>query len=194
MFKNTKISLIIRGIAFAALGILCFCFPMDTMEVFAKIAGVVVIITGLVFFFLQYKATLRSLETTALSATVLMVALGVLIVIHPEIIAILLGVFILFEGIDFSLNTIKYYRAKSKGWWLMLLLGLLTIAFGACSIFVPDLAPTILSILFGLSFLSIGCASFTALAGLNLVEDYFEAARRTLEEKDTEYVEAEVVK
>jgi len=42
MFKSSKLSLIIRGIAFAALGILCFCFPIDTMGVFAKIAGVAV--------------------------------------------------------------------------------------------------------------------------------------------------------
>lgn len=193
MFKSSKLSLIIRGIAFAALGILCFCFPIDTMGVFAKIAGVVVILTGVVFFFLQYKATLRSLNTMALSASVLMVVLGVLIVLHPSIIAILLGVYILFEGIDFSLNTIKYYRAGAKGWWLMLLLGLVTIGFGAWSVFVPEIAAATLSLLFGIAFLAIGCASFTALAGLNLVEDYFEAAAKALDAKE-EYVEAEVVK
>ena len=45
----------------------------------------------------------------------------------------------------------------------------------------------------GTHHIGIGCASFTALAGLNLVEDYFEAARKALEDKE-DYVETEVVK
>lgn len=193
MFKSSKISLIIRGILFSALGILCFCSPVSTMEFFAKVAGIVIIITGTVFFVMEYKAAARSLETMRISASVLMVALGVLIMLHPEIIAILLGVFVLFEGIDFTLNTIKYYRAGAKGWWLMMLLGLVIVGFGVWSIFVPELTAATLSILFGIAFLGIGCASFTALAGLNLVEDYFEDARKAIEDKE-DYVEAEVVK
>ncbi len=193
MFKSNKISLIIRGIVFAALGIVCFCFPLSTMEIFAKVAGIVIILTGLVFFCLQYKASLRNLETLGLSASVLLTALGILIIIHPEIIAILLGTFILFEGIDFCLSTIKYYRAGAKGWWLILVLGLVAVGFGTWSIFVPEITAATLSILFGIAFLGIGGACFTALTGLNLVEDYFEAARKSLLDKE-EYVETEVVK
>lgn len=193
MFKSSKISLIIRGILFSALGILCFCSPLNTMEFLAKVAGIVIIITGTVFFILEYKAAARSLETMRLSASVLLVTLGILIMIHPEIIAILLGAFILFEGIDFTLNTIKYHHAGAKGWVLMLLLGLIIVGFGVWSIFVPEITATTLSILFGIAFIGIGIASFTALAGLTLVEDYFEAAKKALEDKE-DYVEAEVVK
>lgn len=193
MFKSSKISLIIRGILFSALGILCFCSPVNTMEFFAKVAGIVIIITGTVFFVLEYKMAAQSLETMRLSASVLLVALGVLIMIHPEIIAILLGTFVLFEGIDFTLNTIKYQRAGAKGWWLMLLLGLLIVGFGVWSIFVPEIGEATLSILFGIAFLGIGGASFTALAGLNLVEDYFEASRKAIDDQE-DYAEAEVVK
>lgn len=192
MFKNSKISLIIRGILFSALGIVCFCFPVNTMELFAKVAGIVVAISGVVFFFLEYKNAARSLETMRISASVLLIALGVLIIIHPEIIAILLGVFILFEGIDFSLNTIKYHHAGAKGWWLMLVLGLVVIGFGAWSVFVPEITATTLSILFGVAFLAIGLASFTGLAGLALVEKFFEEKAKELESKE-DYVEAEVV-
>lgn len=194
MFKSSKISLIIRGILFTALGIVCFCFPVDTMALFAKIAGIVIVISGVVFFFLEYKTAARSLETMRISASLLMVALGVLIIIHPEIIAILLGIFILFEGIDFTFNTIKYFRAGAKGWWLMLLFGVIVIVFGFWSIFVPEITASTLSILFGIAFLSIGIASFTGLAGLRLVEDYLEASRKAIEEKSGEYVETEIVK
>ena len=193
MFKSSKTSLIIRGIIFVALGVLCFCAPLATMEFFAKMVGVILIITGTVFFVLEYKETARSLETMKISASVLMIILGILIMLHPEIIAILLGTFVLFEGIDFTLNTIKYRRAGARGWWLMLLLGLLVVGFGVWSIFVPEITAATLSILFGIAFIGIGCASFTALAGLHLVEDYFEAARKAIEEKE-DYEEVEVVK
>ncbi len=193
MFKSSKTSLTIRGILFSALGILCFCSPLATIEFFAKMLGVVIIITGTVFFILEYKAAARSLETMRITASVLLITLGVLIIIHPEIIAILLGAFIFFEGVDFTLNTVKYYRAGAKSWWLMLLLGLLVIGFGVWSIFVPEITAATLSILFGIAFISIGCASFTALAGLNLVEDYLESAQKASQNKE-DYVEAEVVK
>ena len=193
IFKSSKLSLIIRGILFSALGILCFCSPLATMEFFAKMIGVVIIITGTVFFILEYKSAARSLETMRISASVLLITLGILIIIHPEIIAILLGAFVLFEGIDFTLNTVKYYRAGAKGWWLMLLLGLIVVGFGVWCIFVPEITAATLSVLFGIAFIGIGCASFTALAGLNLVEDYFEAAKKASQDKE-DYVEAEVVK
>ncbi|MGX8713472.1 MAG: DUF308 domain-containing protein [bacterium] len=193
MFKSSRISFIVRGILCTALGILCFCSPTGTMEFFAKVAGIIIILTGIVFFVLECKAAARSLETMRLSASVLLVALGVLIIIHPEIIAILLGALVLFEGIDFTLNTLKYRRAGAKGWWFLLLLGLLVIGFGTWCIFVPEIGEATLSILFGIAFICIGAACFTALAGLNLVEDYFEVARKAREEKEG-YVEAEVVK
>lgn len=195
MFKSSKISLIIRGILFTALGLVCFFFPASTMEVFAQIVGIVIAITGIVFFILEYKSAARSLETMRISASLLLVALGVLIVCNPKIVAILLGAFILFEGFDFTFNTIKYYRAGAKGWWLMLLFGVLVTGLGIwCAFFVPEDAFKLMGILFGCALLGIGFASFTCIGGLQLVEDYIEAKIKAAEEKDETFVEAEVVK
>ncbi|MBR1549815.1 MAG: DUF308 domain-containing protein [Bacteroidales bacterium] len=194
MFKNAKITHIVLGILFCTLGLLCFCSPLGTIETFARIAGIVIVISGVVFFCLQYKAAMRSLDTLQLSVSVLVVALGVLIVFKPSVVATLLGIVILFEGIDFALTSIKYRRAGSKGWWLMLLMGLLAIVLGGWSIFSPQLVETTLSILFGIGFIGIGIASFVALAGINLVEDYIDSVHKALIEKDNDYVEAEVVK
>lgn len=193
MFKSSKISLTVRGILFAALGILCFCFPQALFDSAAVIAGVFIIICGVVFFCLQYRDSIHNLETMRLSASVLMVALGVLIIFRPTIVAVLLGVFVLFEGIDFSLNSIKYYRARTKGWWGMLLLGLAVIIMGCWGIFSPEENKRLVGILIGISFLAIGLASFIGLAGLELVEDYFEQAKKALDD-DEAYEETEVVK
>lgn len=193
MFKSAKITHIVCGILFTALGLLCFCSPLGTIETFARIMGIVIVVSGVVFFCLQYKSSMRSMETLYLSVSVLVVALGVLIIFKPTVVATLLGIVILFEGIDFSLTSIKYRRAGSKGWWMMLLMGLLAVVLGGWSIFTPEVVEATLSILFGIGFIGIGIASFVALTGINRVEDYLEAARKSLEDKE-EYVEAEVVK
>jgi uncharacterized membrane protein HdeD (DUF308 family) len=194
MFKSSKSNLILRGILFIALGILCFCFPEAIFNSAAIAVGVVIMLVGIVLFVLQYRKLALSLDTMRLSATVLMVALGALIVVRTDIVAILLGIFVLFEGIDFTLNSLKYRKAQSKGWWLMLLLGLVVVALGCWGIFSPDDQKRLVSITVGIAFVGIGIASFIALMGLELVEDYFDSVRRSIEEKDEDIVEAEVVK
>lgn len=194
MFKNAKITHIVGGILFTALGLLCFCSPLGTIETFARIMGIIILISGVVFFCLQFKPAMRSMETLSLSVSVLVAALGVLIIFKPTVVATLLGIVILFEGIDFSLTSIKYRRAGTKGWWLMLLMGLVAVVLGGWSIFTPTVVEATLSILFGIGFIGIGIASFVALAGINLVEDYIEAAHKALLEKEEHYEEAEIVK
>lgn len=193
MFKSTKISLIIRGILFTVLGILCFCNPSFTVQTVAFVIGLSIIIAGVVFFLLGMKGYNSAPDTMRLSIALLLVPVGLLVMMKPDFIIIVLGIFVLFEGIDFTLSALKYKKAGSQGWWLMLVMGIAVIALSAVAIFYPGITEAVIGILIGCAFIGIGCASLTALAGLNLVEDYFEDARKTLEDKE-EYVEAEVVK
>lgn len=193
MFKSTKISLIIRGILFTVLGILCFCNPGFTVQTVAFVIGLSIIIAGVVFFLLGMKGYNSAPDTMRLSVALLLVPVGLLVMLKPDFIIIVLGIFVLFEGIDFTLSALKYKKAGSQGWWLMLIMGIAVIALSAVAIFYPGITEAVIGILIGCAFIGIGCASFTALAGLNLVEDYFEAARKALEDK-AEYAEAEVVK
>lgn len=193
MFKSTKVSLIVRGILFTVLGILCFCSPSFTVQTVAFVIGLSIIIAGAVFFILSLKGYGAAIDTMRISVALLLIPVGLIVMLKPDFIIIVLGIFVLFEGIDFTLSSLKYKKAGSQGWWLMFVMGLIVIALSAISIFHPGVTEEVIGILIGCAFVAIGCASFTALAGLNLVEDFFEAAQKALKDKE-DYVEAEVVK
>ncbi len=173
MFKSSKISLIIRGIMFTVLGILCFCNPGFTVQTVAQVIGLAILVAGAVFFFLGLKGYSREQDTMRLAITLMLIPVGILVMVKSELIITLLGLFVLFEGLEFTLASLKYRKAGSQPWWLMLVMGVAVIALGAVSVFAPDLTEKLIGILIGCAFIGIGCASFAALAGLALVETYF---------------------
>jgi uncharacterized membrane protein HdeD (DUF308 family) len=194
MFKSTKTNLIIRGILFVTLGILCFFNAEQITETIGTVIGLAIIVAGVLFFILGMKGYSKNLDTMRLSLALLLVPVGIMFMIKPEYILVVLSVFVLFEGIDFILTSFKYKKANSTSWWLMLVLGLVIVALSCITIFCPNLIENLIGIFIGCALLAIGCASFTALTGLNIVEDYFEAAQKALEDKDAEFVETEVIK
>ena len=134
MFKSSKMSFIIRGIAFTALAVLCFLSRNEMMETLAKIAGIVFVISGVVFFIMGYKSFSRDNESVRLSAALLMIIMGGIVIFRPDIVIAILGIFVIFEGVDFILSAITYNKAKAQGWWIMLVAGLAVVALGMWSI------------------------------------------------------------
>ena len=192
MFKNTKTNLIVRGILFITLGILCLFNAERITETIGTVIGLAIIIAGIVFFILGLKGYSTAVDTLRLSLSLLLIPVGLLFMLKPSLIIVILSIFVLFEGLDFTLSSLKYKKAGSNGWWLMLVMGIAVVALSCISIFWPDIAENIIGILVGCALIAIGCASFAALTGLSLVEDYFEAAKKASQEEG--YVEAEVVK
>lgn len=198
MFKSTKTSFIVRGIAFTTLGLLCF-FSQGTMETLANIAGLALFVSGLVFFIMRMKNFIKGFETMRLSLSLLMMVMGALVIFRKDIIITVLGVFVIFEGLDFVLNAIKYARAKAKGWWIMLLAALAVVGLGGWTILFPGNAQNVIEntirLLLGFGFIGIGISCFVGLAGVEALEKFFEEKREAAEtENNEDYVEAEVVK
>ena len=197
MFKSSKMSFIIRGIAFTALAVLCFLSRNEMMETLAKIAGIVFVISGVVFFIMGYKSFSRDNESVRLSAALLMIIMGGIVIFRPDIVIAILGIFVIFEGVDFILSAITYNKAKAQGWWIMLVAGLAVVALGMWSILYTEQAAQAISatvsILIGCGFLGIGISCFVAVAGINALERYTEEKKKAMENQE-EYVETEVVK
>ena len=194
MFKNTKTNLIVRGILFITLGILCLFNSERITETIGTVIGLAIIIAGIVFFILGLKGYNTAFDTLRLSLSLLLIPVGLLFMLKPSLIIVILSIFVLFEGLDFTLSALKYKKAGSNGWWLMLIMGITVVALSCISIFWPDIAESVIGILVGCALIAIGCASFAALTGLNMVEEYFKATQKNTEDTDTEYVDAEVVK
>lgn len=200
MFKSTKTSFIIRGIAFTTLGLLCF-FSSGTMETLAQIAGLALLVSGVAFFIMRLKSFIAGFETMRLSISLLMLVMGGLVLFRKDIIVTVLGVFVIFEGLDYILTSIKFGRAKAPAWWLMLVAGLAVVGLGIGTFIlklpVGQVINSTLTLLLGFGFIGIGISCFVGLAGVDALEKFFEARRNddknNKDNNKVDYVEAEVV-
>ena len=201
MFKSTKTSFIVRGIAFTTLGLLCF-ISKATTETLSLIAGLALLVSGLVFLIMRLKSFVKGFETMRLSLALLMLVMGGLIILaRKDIVATVLGVFVIFEGLDYVLNSIKFARAKAPAWWLMLVAGLAVVGLGIGTFIlklpVGQVINSTLTLLLGFGFIGIGISCFVGLAGVDALEKFFEARRNddknNKDNNNVDYVEAEVV-
>lgn len=191
MFKRTKTNLILHGVIMLAVGITCLITPQETFNTLAWIMGVLFILGGVLTFFLGRKGE-DGISALHLIAAILMAAVGIIIIVRPNIIAILVGLVILLEGIDFTIQTARYRRAGTKHWGLLLAVGLLVILLGLWAVLSPWVGATMLSIIIGIGCLCVSVDCFAALAGIGRVETFFKDIKKSLKTSD-EFQEAEVV-
>lgn len=199
MFKSTKTSFIVRGIAFTTLGLLCF-FSKATPETLSLIAGLALLVSGVVFFVMRLKSFVKGFETMRLSLALLMLVMGGLIcLLRKDIVVTVLGIFVIFEGLDFILSSIKFARAKAPAWWLMMIAGLAVVGLGIATFInktpiVDGIFVKTITWFLGFGFIGIGICCFVGLAGAETLEKFIEEKNRNAKDDAKEdYVEAEVV-
>lgn len=192
MLKRTKTNLILHGIVMLAVAVFCFATPQGTLASLAWILGVLFILGGLLTFFLGRRRQEGGVDALHLIAAILMAAVGIIIIVRPNIIAILVGLFILLEGIDFVAQSLRYHRAGLRHWGALLAAGLLGIIAGLWAVLSPWVGATILSIVIGVGCLCVSADCFMALVGISQVESLLHGTRKEIEESE-KIQEAEVV-
>ena len=193
MLKRTKTSLWIHGLIMLAISILCFATPSGTLKSIAWILGLLFIAGGVVTFFLGRNRDAVGTDTLHLIAAILMVAVGLIIILRPNIIAILMGLFVLLEGIDFVGQSIRYRKAGLSQWSALLIVGALAIILGLWAVLSPWVGATMLSIIIGVGCLGVAADCFMALIGIKKVQEFFAPIKNQLRENQ-EFTDAVEVK
>ena len=191
MFKRTKTNLILHGIIMLAVGLICFLTPQGTLNTLAWVLGVLFILGGVLTFFLGRRGN-EGISPLHLIAAILMAAVGIIIIVRPNIIAILVGLVILLEGIDFTLLAVRFRRADVKYWGLLLGLGILVTLLGLWAVLSPWVGATVLSIIIGTGCLCVSIDCFAALISIGRVENFLHGVKHTVT-TSSEFQEAEVV-
>lgn len=192
MFKRTKTNLILHGIILLAIAVLCLVTPQATLSSFAWILGVLFILGGVLTFFMGRKGQEGKVAPLHLIAAILMAAVGVIIIVRPNIIAILVGLVILLEGIDFTILAVRFRRSGVKYWGLLLGSGILVTLLGLWAVLSPWVGATVLSIIIGVGCLCVSIDCFAALASIERVERFIDSAKKEIA-STTEFQDAEVV-
>lgn len=196
MLKTAKTSYLIRGIVFFVLALICFGTPEGTLTSIAWIAGIALFIAGAATFFLGKNRKEHKSNTLSIIAACAMVLAGLLIIIQPHIIAMLIGVFIFLEGIEFIIASTRCRKASIRYWGLILALGIIVAVMGALAIVSPQMGAALISIAVGTGLLFIGINCFITMACIDRVEAFFQSmptdASLTTTDNTT-YTEAKIV-
>ena len=196
MFKRTKTNLIVDAVIMLAVAIFCFATPKGVVNTLAWILGVLFIIGGVATFIASRREN-EGVDVLHIVAAILMAAVGVIIIVRPNIIAILVGLVILVEGIDYTVLSLRFRKAGISYWGALLAVGVLVILLGLWAVLSPWVGATMLSIIIGVGCLGVAADSIMALIGIGRVENFFKEAKNTVQkhiEATQEFQEVEEVK
>ena len=196
MLKTAKTSYLLRGILFLVLGLVCLCTPKGTVTSIAWIAGIALILAGVTTFFLGRRRNESGPGTLLIVAACAMAVAGLGLIVYPGTIAIMAGVFILFEGVEFIVRALRCRKAGYRRWGLILAAGIVVALLGIAAALSPRVGETLISLAIGAGFLGMAAGSFVTLAGISQVEHILGDTRQALSslaDTDTVDAEAEVV-
>ncbi|MGN0991503.1 MAG: HdeD family acid-resistance protein [Candidatus Ventricola sp.] len=159
--RTAKIGYIIISAILCALGILLIAKPDISLSLIGVIVGIVLIVFGVIKLIGYFSKDLYQLAFQFdLAFGILLIALSIAILIHPEnmmnFLCIVLGISILADGLFKIQTALDARRFGLKEWWLILSLAVIAGVIGAVLIFRPAESARILTILLGISMLSEG--------------------------------------
>lgn len=192
MIKRTKTNLLVHGIIMLAIAVFCFVTPKGTVTTLGVILGIAFIAAGVLTFFVGRKRDDGGVDTLHLVAALLMALVGIVVLVRPNILAVLAGLVILLEGIDFIAQALRYRRARVRLWGALLLVGLLAVILGLWAVMSQWVATTLLSVIIGVGCLSVSADCFMALAGISQVERFVSNVNNALAGREP-IQEAEVI-
>ena len=182
MLKRTKTNLIVDALIMLAVAVFCFATPQGTVSTLAWILGALFIVGGVVTFFVGRRKE-GGVDVLHLVAALLMAAVGIIIIVRPNIIAILVGLVILVEGIDFAAMSLRYRKAGVPYWGALLAVGALVILLGLWAVLSPWVGATMLSIIIGVGCLGVFADCVMALVGIGRVEGFVKEAKGAIQEQ-----------
>ena len=152
---------LLRGILFIIIAVVAFRNPLAALVGLTSVIGFLTLFTGTIF--VVGSISVRKLYNKwgwTLALGILDILLGGALLFYPALTAPLLVIFIgtwtvaigmMESGLSFGLKTLKF-----KKWWVLLIMGLLSILFGGIIIFKPLVGALSITLFIGMQFLFYG--------------------------------------
>lgn len=175
MKKSTKIWLVIAGILLIVLGVLCICYPADTLFTTAWMIGCFTLISGIskLIFTFRTQAFLPNSGSRMLSA-LLLIILGIFFLAHNLFVTVSLplvfALWVLVEGVVMAIQSFDYKKVGFSYWWVIFLLGIAGAVLGVLGLRNLDVTAATLSTFIGLGICLLGLGYIVAVCGVNRFE------------------------
>ena len=140
--KKLKKNVVISAMLCILLGLVLAIWPGMSMHIVCIAIGSVLILGGLIRLAESFLGRDGSMYTQInMIVGIIFTVVGIWIVIKPEkvlaIIPIIVGIVIAVHGLNNLRQAVTLCKEKYDKWWVALLLGLVTVGFGALLIFRP---------------------------------------------------------
>ncbi len=190
-FKSLRANYLISAVLCVLFGITLVVWPDISSKLVCIGFGCVLALTGaanLITFFVRKDGSLLS-QINMLAGIVLLV-LGGWIIFDPSvlmrIIPVVIGAIIAVHGGHNVLQAAELYKEKYDKWWVALLLGIVTIGFGALLIYNPFEAVNTMIVLIGVMLIYDGISDIWIISR---VSKTVRAVAETMEALEVEAVE-----
>lgn len=161
LVKCAKTGNIIGGAAFFILGVVLMIFPETSLTVLSRIAGAVMLASGIIRIIGYFSKDLYYLAFQFdFALGILSILFGTAIFFRPAIIIsaiqLFLGAFVLINGL-FALQTaMDSKKFGMQFWWVLLILSVISSLFGFAMIINPFKSAAAITELIGIALLFVG--------------------------------------
>lgn len=161
LVRCAKTGNIISGAAFLIIGIILMIFPATSLTIISKIAGAVMLISGIIRLIGYFSKDLYYLAFQFdFALGILSILFGAVVFFKPAFIIsaiqLFMGAFVLVNGL-FALQTaMDSKKFGMKYWWVMLILSIISSLFGFAMIINPFKSAAALTELIGMALLFVG--------------------------------------
>lgn len=161
LMRAAKIGYIVLSVLFCVLGVMLCLNPSFSALLFGRLLGIVMIVFGAIKLAGYFSRDLFRLAFQYdLASGILLIALGIIALTHTEgtvgFLGIVLGICVSADGLFKVQISLDAKRFGIRYWWLILILAVVTGAFGVLLLISPGNSAGLLGIYFGLSLLAEG--------------------------------------
>ncbi len=177
--KGLKANYTVSAALCILFGLVLLIWPGTTTRIVCMLLGGVLLIYGA----FQVVICLMNRERTFLSQGMLILGIvlsviGLWILLRPDMIImavpVIVGVVILIHGVHNVIQAVDLQRENYDKWWLALLLGILTVAFGGILVFNPFAAVEMAVRMIGISLIYDGVSDMWILSRVFKVKKHKE--------------------
>ena len=177
--KGLKANYTVSAALCILFGLVLLIWPGTTTRIVCMLLGGVLLIYGA----FQVVICLMNRERTFLSQGMLILGIvlsviGLWILLRPDMIImavpVIVGVVILIHGVHNVIQAVDLQRENYDKWWLALLLGILTVAFGGMLVFNPFAAVEMAVRMIGISLIYDGVSDMWILSRVFKVKKHKE--------------------
>lgn len=190
--KKMKANMGITSFLCVLLGIVLVIWPDMSMQIVCIAIGAVLILCGvirLVSFLFHRDGSVYTQSNLILG--IILTVVGIWIVATPgkvlAIIPIIVGIVIIMHGVNNIQQAITLHRGNYDKWWIALIMGILTVCFGALLIWKPFTALDTVVMLIGIFLI------YDGVSDLWIISRVSKTAKRMKQEAEAIDVEAEEV-